>query len=309
MKQRPLGQTGIRVSEIGFGCGPTAGLMLSGDRAAQEKAVGTSLDLGITYFDTAPGYGDGVSEKALGDTFRALKARPVIATKIALEESDFGDMAAAVERSIDKSLSRLSVDHLDVVHIHNRVGPARAARAEYGSGAVLTADDFLGDKGVVETLERCRTAGKIGAIGCCGFGGTVPELRALVDSGRFGSILVNYSLLNISAWEPVDVVDRDYGQIGARAAAKGMGTIGLRTLEAGVLATPDAADPHLAPIEFLRDNGTFVAPAIRFALANTDISSVLIGFSNLAQIEQSAEIAALGPLPQEDLERLATLMP
>lgn len=306
MKQRALGKTGINVSEIGFGCGPTAGLMLSGDRTKQERAVGAALDLGITYFDTAPGYGDGISEQALGNALRSLRARPVIATKIVLEERDFDDTAGAVVRSIDQSLARLSVDHLDVVHILNRVGPVRAARPDYGSGAVLTVDDFLEERGVVDTLERCHTAGKIGAIGCCGFGGTAPELRALLDSGRFGSILVNYSLLNMSAWEPVEA-DRDYGQIGARAAAKGMGTIGLRTLEAGTLATPDTDDPRLAPIEFLRDNGTFLAPAIRYALANMEISSVLIGFSNLGQIEQSARIAELGPLPPEHLERLAAM--
>ena len=70
MKRRPLGRTGLSVSEIGFGCGPTAGLIVRGDEKTRRDAVARALELGIDYFDTAPAYGDTLSEQYLGATLR-----------------------------------------------------------------------------------------------------------------------------------------------------------------------------------------------------------------------------------------------
>lgn len=66
MKYRVLGRTGIRVSEIGFGCGNVGGLMVRGSHEEQVEAVNRALELGIDYLDTAPSYGDGKSETSLG---------------------------------------------------------------------------------------------------------------------------------------------------------------------------------------------------------------------------------------------------
>ena len=109
MKQRRLGRTGLSISEIGFGCGPTAGLMVRGDAAARRDAVARALALGIDYFDTAPVYGDTLSEQYLGETLRELGAQPMIATKIALELADLVDIAGAVTRSVEASIARLGV--------------------------------------------------------------------------------------------------------------------------------------------------------------------------------------------------------
>ena len=72
MQYRTLGSTGVRMSEIGFGCGDTAGLMISGTPEQRRDAVRHALDLGIDYFDTAPVYGDTVSEAHLGQALREL---------------------------------------------------------------------------------------------------------------------------------------------------------------------------------------------------------------------------------------------
>jgi ribonuclease Z len=74
MNQRPLGSTGLTVSELGFGCGSVGGLMVRGDPADQRRAVARALDAGITYFDTAPSYGDGRSEENLGRALHDLDA-------------------------------------------------------------------------------------------------------------------------------------------------------------------------------------------------------------------------------------------
>ena len=66
MNYRALGRTGLKVSEIGFGCGNVGGLMIRGEHADQVKAVARAMELGINYFDTASQYGDGQSESNLG---------------------------------------------------------------------------------------------------------------------------------------------------------------------------------------------------------------------------------------------------
>ena len=62
INKRPLGQTGLEVSEIGFGAGIVAGLFVRGDPESQSRAFDRALELGINHFDTAPLYGDGKSE-------------------------------------------------------------------------------------------------------------------------------------------------------------------------------------------------------------------------------------------------------
>jgi len=116
----------------------------------------------------------------------------------------------------------------------------------------------------------------------------------------------------------------DYRGIGARAAAAGMGVIALRVLEAGALATgfdrhPVAADPgspdyatHVAQAQRLRflapsNAETLVTPAIRFALSRPEISSVLVGISDIAHVDEAAGAAALGPLDAHDLARIEAL--
>src|SRR5712691_4845917 len=109
MEQRPLGRTGLTVSALGFGCGSVGGLMVRGEPADQRAAVTRALDAGVTYFDTAPSYGDGRSEENLGRTLRELGAweRVVVGTKVRLSAAERADPATAIRISIEQSLRRL----------------------------------------------------------------------------------------------------------------------------------------------------------------------------------------------------------
>src|SRR5437763_14141020 len=73
VQYRTLGRTGIRISQIGFGCGSQGGLMVRGERSEQLRAVARAVELGINYFDTAASYGDGESERNLGSVLRELQ--------------------------------------------------------------------------------------------------------------------------------------------------------------------------------------------------------------------------------------------
>ena len=322
-RRRVLGRTGLSVSEIGFGCGPTADLMINGSAQERRHAVRAALDLGIDYFDTAPVYGNGVSETKLGQTLRDLGARPVLASKVALEAGDMGDVAAAVVRSVEGSVERLGMP-LTLIQLHNRVGPARAAKAEIGSGALLTVRDVLDPGGVMEAFESLRARKLVEFFGCSAYGGDMNCVAQLVDSGKFDSIIASYSLLNPSAWTApgLQAPVRDYSRIGARAAAAGMATIALRVLEAGVLAGADpmqittspSADrlqmaAQLPAVQQLLDEARIplAEAAIRFALSNDGVSLVLVGLSEPAQIAQAARCSTLGPLPADLLERIERL--
>jgi L-glyceraldehyde 3-phosphate reductase len=107
------------VSEIAFGCGGNAGLMVRGSAAEQLPIVARALELGVNYFDNAPDYGNGVAETNLGVVLKSLGARPILNTKVEIRAENLDDVADHVVRSAEASLRRLGVDHVDMFQIHN----------------------------------------------------------------------------------------------------------------------------------------------------------------------------------------------
>src|SRR5262245_10011339 len=107
VEYRQVGNTELRVSEIGFGCGGNAGLMVRGSPAEQRRVIERAVELGINYFDNAPDYGNGAAEENLGRVLKELKLRPIITSKVEVRNTDLGDIAGHVVRSTEESLQRL----------------------------------------------------------------------------------------------------------------------------------------------------------------------------------------------------------
>jgi len=324
MQYRTIGKTGLRVSEIGFGCGNNAVLMVKAPHEDQVKAVRHALDAGINFFDTAFAYGLGKSEENLGRILHELGAQPVISTKIRLESEAVGDVKAATIRAVEAGLARLGRDRVDFVQLHTRVTLDQGMGKRFS----LTPKDVLGPNGVIDGFKSMRDRGKVGFFGFSGLGDP-KALHELVDSGEFHGFQCYYNLLNPSAGHalPSAFSALDYGQILDRAAGKGMGAFVIRVLAAGALtADPSAggggSGQTLSPgsdyptdrqrAEKVKgalgvDGKNLTQAAIRFALMNSKVSTVLVGFSNTTHIDDAVACSGAPPLSNEQIKKIKTL--
>jgi L-galactose dehydrogenase/L-glyceraldehyde 3-phosphate reductase len=322
MEYRTLGRTGLRVSALGFGCGDVGGLMVRGTPAERERGVARALEHGINYLDTAPAYGSGESEKNLGQVLRALKPAAIVGTKWRLAAADLADVGGAVARSVETSLGRLGLERVDLLHLHNLIGRVGDERP-LGVARVLEA--------VVPAVRRLQEQGKVRFFGVTASGETGALHRAL-SSGVIDTAQVVFNLLNpTGAYAlPVGYPAQDYDRLLVLAREQGVGTIGIRVLAGGALSGQAArhptAIPSVAPIasgpDYATDvararaleplvaqghAGSLVEAALRFAITGDAMSTVLIGCSDLAQLDFAATAVNKGPLSPAALPTLTTI--
>jgi aryl-alcohol dehydrogenase-like predicted oxidoreductase len=322
MQYRTLGKTGVKISEIGFGCGNNAVLMVRAPYEEQSRAVRRALDRGINYFDTAFAYGLGKSEENLGKILSDLGATPVVSTKIRLEPAT--DLKIATIQAVEAGLKRLQRKSVDLIQLHNRLTVGRSPGKRFS----VTPADVLGPNGILAGFKEMSAQSKVGYFGFSGLGDP-KALRELIDSGEFHSFQAYYNLLNPSAGHAV--AERfsalDYGRLIDRAAGKGMGAAVIRVLAAGALtSSPDAGggsspEPlssgsdyaldleRAEKVKFLVDGGikSLTQAAIRFALMKPEVSTVLVGFSNTAHIDEAVVCSGAGGLAEDAMARLRKL--
>ncbi len=128
MQTRILGKTGARVSIVAFGCGSR--LSMYGGESAAVAAINLALDSGISYLDTAYGYGQGQSETWVGQVAKTRRKEFFLATKI---EPRDGDTAM---RILEGSLKRLQTDQIDLIHVHALHNADDLAKVEAKDGVL-----------------------------------------------------------------------------------------------------------------------------------------------------------------------------
>ncbi len=320
MRYRALGGPGLKVSELGFGCGSIGGLLVRGEYPRMRRTVARALELGLTYFDTASQYGEGQSEVNLGAVLRELRAEPIVGTKVRLAAPELDHIEAAVAASVEASLRRLGRERVDLIQLHNPFLSHPTADA-----IGITLQQFPAVLRAFETLER---QGKVRFWGITGLGET-DALHQAVAGGGFHTIQAVYNLLNPSngVEVPADFPYQNYRRLIDQAAAHQMGVIVIRALAGGALS--GSAERHpvaartVAPIAtekeyaadvararrfaFLASEGVVSTPieaAIRFVLSKPEVSTALVGISSLEQLEHAVECANRGSLPAEALTRL-----
>jgi aryl-alcohol dehydrogenase-like predicted oxidoreductase len=320
MEYRQLGRTGLSVSVLGFGCGAVGGLLVRGDHRDKFAAVARAIESGVTYFDTARAYGNGASETSLGLVLEELGADVVVGTKVDLQPEEMVDIERSIMDSVEGSLKRLRRERVDLIQLHNVVRHAR----QPDRGGVSLADV----EAALAAFERLRQQGKLHAYGINGLGETDVLLQA-IGLGQAYTVQSCFNLLNPTAGLPApeSFPFQDYEQLIDKAAAQQMGVIAIRVLAAGALSgSPDRvanAAPRVTPIgtaatyaedvalaqhfSFLAEEGhvsSLVEAAIRFAISKPEVSTAMVGISDMAQLEQAIAYAKAGPLPSEALSRL-----
>lgn len=327
MEQRPLGRTGLQVSALGYGSGAIGGLFTKGDPAEQQRAVARALDAGITYYDTASSYGNGASEENLGRVLRELNAwgRVVVGTKVRLSADDLTDPAAAIQTSIEASLRRLDHDSVDLLQLHNRIVRPGTDALQMASDGSVGLDTVQG--AIAEGLQRVKERGLARQIGFTGLG-EAAALRDAVTSGIFATMQSYFNAVNPSAgYAGASGGEQDFGGLIDTAAGAGVGVIAIRVLAAGALALQperhaNAGDPggplaggadYEHDMNRAKDLSWFATEAglentlemaVRFALAKPGIATALVGYSDLAQLEDALRWTARGPLPPDVVEKI-----
>ncbi|HKZ05974.1 MAG TPA: aldo/keto reductase [Methylomirabilota bacterium] len=321
MERRTLGRTGLEVNPLGFGCGAVGGLMTRGEARDQERAVARALELGINYFDTAPIYGDGESERNLGRVWKALKPAAYVGTKVRLSPDERGRIAAAVPAALEASLKRLQMERVDLLQLHNVIDPAHPR----GVDARKVLEE------VVPALDKLKQAGKARFYGITALGETA-SLSRVLEARALDTAQVCLNLLNPSAAGPVPrgFPAQDFDGLLPRARANGVGAIIIRVLAGGALSGTESrhavAAPEVEPIasgpDYVADvrrgrtldalareghAGSVVEAALRFPLSSPAVSTVLVGYSTLDHLEYAAACMAKGPLPPAALQRLAEI--
>lgn len=332
MEYRTLGRTGLEVSEIGFGCGNTAGLLTGGTYEEQIAAVREALAMGINYFDTAPNYGErvftrGASERSLGKALKDLDAHPIVGTKIELHANHLEDVHAAIDQSVDESLERLGLPAIDILYLHNRIALERGQDDGGSMGGRVSLDDVLGSKGILEAFESQRKQGKVRNLGFCSSGGDPGANREVIGSGGFQVVQLSYSILEPTEGRepPPGYQGHNQGQTIDLAGDAGLGVVVIRVLAGGVLS--GAPQPHrlntgsavqrqytagaekAQALRFLERPGgrTMAQAAIQYALMKPAVSTVLVGFSEVGQIGEACGASGRGPLSEDDLRRIESL--
>jgi aryl-alcohol dehydrogenase-like predicted oxidoreductase len=318
MKTRPLGPTGYRVSEIGFGAWGIGGAMWRGvDDNDGRKALREAVDQGITFFDTALAYGDGHSEQLIGDVLKddIRAGRVTVATKIPPMNLEWPAKASYklnavfpakhIATSTEQSLKNLRMDalHLQQLHVWN--------------------DVWLSDPEWQKSLEQIMRLKKEGKVLHWGISinDHAPEtaLKVLTDP-IFETAQVIYNIYDrspekalfaLARKKPLGIIVRvpfDEGALTGQIKANTVFPAGDWRAEYFAGDRKAEAERRSEALAGLLNNDVQSLPemALRFCLSSPEVSTVIPGMRRPAHVRQNATASAKGALPAPMISKLKT---
>ena len=280
LPKRALGRTGAHVSILAMGGGSRFLMYKDEDKALE--ALNRAFDLGITYMDTAFGYGNGLSETRVGKVMAARRKKDGIflATKI---EARNGDEAA---RTVEGSLKRLQTDQIDLVHIHSLEDEADLAQIEAKDGILNRLLKFRDEKAIRFVGITCHNDPTVlaTALERHDFDCTQMALNAALAGMKGGKHGMEINEAMKTSFETVAL---------PVAVRKKMGVIAMKI--------------------YAQEGLTGEAPAekLLYYSLSLPVSLAVVGMPSLDFIEQNVQLArAFKPLPKSEMQQLSgTLAP
>jgi uncharacterized protein len=258
---RRFGRTGWNVSDIVLGTGRIGG-------EDGEKIARLAIERGVNYFDTSPDYSGAGSEMAMGKAIRTVPRDQIfIASKFCTPIGHLppGTPVAKYVEAVEGSLSRLGTDYIDLCHIHSVDEVAR-----------------LMDENVHDAFDRLKQAGKVRFMG---FSTHTPNLVEVVSTGiesnRFDVMMIAY---HHGIWPQVP-------ELAQRARAeRDMGVVAMKTLKGA---------KHRGLLDFQRHADSYTQAALKWALANEDVSCAVISFFELQHVDEYLAASGKRLTPQD----------
>ncbi|MBI5851736.1 MAG: aldo/keto reductase [Planctomycetes bacterium] len=272
LRTRPLGRTGIQISEIGLGLASLGEEYGRIDPSQALRVVPYAIERGISFLDTSPYYGRGRSEVMLGFALRDVpREKVVLCTKLGRYDRDkFDFRAERVRESVDVSCERLGVDVLDIVLCHD---------VEFVPLEIVAQE-------AIPALRELQRAGRVRAVGASGY-----PVKALLKLHEMAPLDVVLSYANLT------LHNRMLETVLPRFLQDGVGVINAAPFDMRLLTEAGPLDWHPAPAPLreavakaralCRERGVSLAQlAFQFALRQPGPAALLVGTVHPAEIDQ-----------------------
>ena len=310
-----LGNSGLKVSELGFGAGTLGGkgqLFSAWGQPSQNEAnrmIQMCLDAGINFFDTADVYSDGESETMLGKALALDRKDTIISTKIGIRSSDALNAAGFsrnyLQYAVEQSLKRLGTDYIDVLQIHQF-------------------DSFTSLHQLMKTLDELVRSGKVRYIGVSNFSGwQLMKAQAIADHYGYEKFVVNqvyYSLIGRDyEWELMPLNDDQqiaavvwsplgWGRLTGKFDRQHPIPAESRLHDTAQFAPPVNEDHLYQVIDALKEISeqtgyTIPQISLQWLLQRPTVASVLIGARNETQLQDNLKAKDIY-LSHEHVEKL-----
>lgn len=293
MKFRTLGHTGLQLPWLSFGASSLGQEFRQVDLSEAIRSVHVALELGMNFIDTSPFYGKGMSECLLGVALRGIpRDSYILGTKLGRYDRDHFDFAAKrVVESVDVSLHRMGVDHLDIILCHD---------VEFVEMSQIVEE-------TLPALRKLQAQGKVRFVGISGYPMNI--FRYVLDRADL-DVILSYNHYTLQNTMLADLVPYLQG--------KGVGIMNAAPFSARLLtnsplppwhkATPEVRETCRKAAEHCASKGVDIAQlALQYSLANEDMATCVVGSANPENVRKWAEWAD-APIDQSLLEEVLAIL-
>ena len=275
MELRKLGATGLELSALSFGASSLGQEFRKVDMSEALRSVHVALDAGMNFIDTSPFYGRGMSEVMLGIALRDIpRDRYLLGTKLGRYDAAHFDFSAKrVVESVDVSLHRMGVEHLDIVLCHD---------IEFVEMQQIVDE-------TIPALRKIQQQGKVRFIGMSGY--PMKIFKFILNQTDLDVVLSynHYTLQNTMFGDLVPYLKQKNVGI-MNAAPFSARLLTNATLPPWHKATPLVRETTKKAAEHCSSNGVDIAQlALQFSVANRDMTTCVTGSANPNRIAQWAE--------------------